>query len=149
MLKATRSLIQSGPRMMGRAVSCPVFDIGDRLRDPRYRASDAHLKKAYAFLQSTSPDYENAMKEAVVALESLARQITGESTLGRAADALERQKQVVPPVAKVLRALYEYRSRTPGVGHGGELPPSTEATEARLLVNLCSSALLHLVECDF
>jgi hypothetical protein len=148
MLRASRLLMQQGPRMLGRAVSGPVFDVADGLRDPRYQASTAHLRKAYGFLQGDKPDYENAAKEAVIALESQARRLTGQSTLGKAADALERQKLVAPPVAKVLRAMYEYRSRTPGVGHGSEAPPGTEASEARLVVNLCSSALLHLVETE-
>jgi hypothetical protein len=148
MLKPTRTLMRSGPRMMGRTVTGPTFDIIDRLRGERYRASEAQMVKAYNFLRGEQPDYENAAKEAVGALESLARRLSGEATLGKSADALKRRKLIDAPTAKILSDLYEYRSRTSGVGHGGETPPASEVSEARLIVNLCASALLFLVELD-
>jgi hypothetical protein len=147
-LMATQDLKQAGPRLMGRAVSGPIFDVLDSLSEQRYRAAATQLGKAYGFLRAKNPDYANAAKEAVAALESIARVITGASTLGRAIMELEQQKRIDSPTAKALGALYEYRSRTPGVGHGGKTPPSTEIAEARLIVNLCASASLYLLELD-
>lgn len=148
MLRPTPALMQSGPRMRGRVVTGPVFDVLDRLGSARYQASAAQLVKAYAFLGAAKPDYENAAKEAVGALESLARRLSGESTLGKSATKLQAQQIIDTPTAKILTDLYEYRNRTPGVGHGGTVPPASEVFEARLIVNLCASALLFLVELD-
>ena len=89
-----------------------------------------------------------AAKEAVGALESLARRLSGESTLGKSAVKLQARQIIDAPTAKILTDLYEYRNRTPGVGHGGATPPASEVFEARLIVNLCASALLFLVELD-
>ena len=52
------------------------------------------------------------------------------------------------PTQHAIHVANEYRSRTSGVGHGGETPPASEVSEARLIVNLCASALLFLVELE-
>jgi hypothetical protein len=148
LLRPSQALMQRGPRLTGPGVAGPIFDISDRLTEARYDASAQQLRKAYGFLAGEHPDYENAAKEAVGALESLARQMSGEATLGRSAATLLRRGAIDPPTAKILTDLYEYRNRTPGVGHGAETPAASELFEARLIVNLCASALLFLVELD-
>jgi hypothetical protein len=147
-LSPTQELLKSGPKLEGPTVSGPIFDISDRLTDARYAPSMQQLRKAYRFLQSSPIDCENAAKEAVGALESMARRVSGESTLGRAVPTLKDRDLVDETTAKILTNLYEYRNRTPGVGHGGLTPGAAEITEARLIVNLCAAALLYLVELD-
>lgn len=145
-LKASQALLQRGPRMLGPAVAGPVFDISDYLASAPLEASAQQFRKALAFLTGERPDYENAIKEAVGAVESRARQMTGESTLGRAADALRDTRRIPRSLARLLTALWEYRSSMPAVGHGGLKPADTEIVEARAMVNSCASALLYLLE---
>jgi hypothetical protein len=145
-LKATQALLQRGPLLMGNAVAGPVFNIRDYLKGAPDEASAQQFRKALGFLGGDHPDYENAVKEAVGAVESRARQMTRESTLGRAADALLRAGRIPRPLARWLHALYDYRSSMPAVAHGGLEPAGTENVEARALVNSCSAALLYLLE---
>lgn len=147
-LIATPKLKRSGPGLMASSVSGPVFDVLGALQAPRYAASAEQLRKSYRFLNDESPDYPNSAKDAVGALESLARRITGASTLGSAIGLLQDRGKIDVPAARILEAIYAYRNRTPGVGHGGITPPSTEVAEARLIVNLCASATLYLMELD-
>src|SRR5215208_3160744 len=107
----------------------PIVDVLSSLDTARHAAAATQMRKAYAFLNAKSPDYPNAAKEAVAAIESMARIITGASTLGKAVADLRGQNRIDPPTAKVLEALYTYRSATPGVGHGGKTVPSTEVAE--------------------
>jgi abortive infection Abi-like protein len=126
----------------------PIFDVLTSFRSQRYKASQTSLRKAYDFLSRENPDYPNAAKEAIAALESIARLITGAGTLGKAVERMKQHGKIDTPTANVLEAIYVYRNRTPGVGHGGATPPSTEVAEARLIVNLCASASLFLLELD-
>jgi hypothetical protein len=145
-LRSTPGLLQRGPRLLGAAVAGPVFDISDYLAGAPLEASAQQFRKALTYLTGERPDYENAIKEAVGAVESRARQMTGESTLGRAADALVRARRIPRPLARWLTALWDYRSSMPAVGHGGLEPADTEIVEARALVNSCAAALLYLLE---
>jgi hypothetical protein len=144
-LKPTQLLQQRGPRLVGPSVTGPLFDISDFLVGARFRASAQQFKKAVAFLNEERPDYENAIKEAVGAVESRARQMTGEATLGRASDELARCGLVPRSLAKLQTALNDYRNSMPAVGHGGVEPADTEALEARAMVNSCAAALLYLL----
>lgn len=144
-LRSSRELMHSGPRLVGAAVAGPVFDIRDFLAGAPSEASAQQFRKALTSLTSDSPDYENAIKDAVGALESRARQMTGASTLGRAIDMLVQEARIPRSFGRWLTAMWEYRSSEPAVGHGGLTPADTEASEARAMVNSCAAALLYLL----
>lgn len=148
LLRASTLLLQRGPRLVEGAVGGPVFDIREYLADPRHEASAQHFRKALGFLNADNPDYENAVSEAVRALESRARQMTGAATLGQAIKDLVARGRIPNSLGKMMTALYEYRNSMPGVGHGGTEPSSTSPAEARAMVNGCASALRYLLEAE-
>lgn len=117
------------------------------VREPLNDAPRAHLQKACAFLAGPCPDFANAAKEAITAVESRAKIVTGESdlTLGRLIPRLKDQHGLPSVIAKSLQAIWGYTSDAPGVRHGGITPPTITEDIARYVVRV-SAAALELLE---
>ncbi len=134
---------------LGVAPSATLLDARGRLTGARYAGVKAHLDKAWEFHLADAPDYENSAKEAVTALESMARIVAGAgATLGEALAKLRNAGRLHPALAKSLEGVWGYTNAAPGVRHGGTTPPSTLPSEAQLVVNLAAGAILYLVELD-
>jgi hypothetical protein len=136
-------------RLPGQSVS-PVFQVQDRLSAPRYSAAKAHFSKAASYMGGPRPDWPNAAKEAVTAVESLAKVITGRSseTLGDLIKHLRSVGKLPPPMDKMFEGLWGFANSAPGVRHGGTTPPSLSEAEATFVVNSSASAILYLLNID-
>ncbi len=136
-------------RMPGQSVS-PTFQVQEKLSAPRYAAAKEHFSKAVSYMAGPSPDWPNAAKEAVTAVESLAKIVSDreDETLGKAVAHLRATGKLAPPLDRVFDALWGYTSSTPGVRHGGTSPPTITETEAAFVVNLSASAILYLLNAD-
>lgn len=94
-----------------------------------------HFTKAKGFLEGRSPDYENACKEAVCTIESLATAMTGEKDLPAAIKKAAREGLIPRPLDDMIIKVYAYRGNEPGVGHGQASAPTVRRAEAELLVD--------------
>jgi len=125
------------------------------LGDPRLIKALTHFNKALAFFRTPSnPDFENAVKEAVCAVEAAARALFP-STGATLADVVKSitgsgPGQLPKPIAQTFHGLYGFRSGGQGIGHGGaeggtatkqlaEYSLSISASQIVLLVDLASS----------
>jgi len=123
----------------------------DRLLSaPRYDGPALHWQKAQDFLIAEQPDLANAAKEAVCAIEGLARVVTGvhTETLGELVKRLKGQYNVNPAMAKSLEGMWGFVSNSPGVRHGGATPANIEEGEARYVVDSCEAAIRFLLGLD-
>jgi hypothetical protein len=121
--------------------------VAEQLRAPRYAAIHDGWTKAHDFLRQTPPDYSNAAKESVGAVEQLARIITSSptATLGDCIKTLQRTGGVQPPLLKGIEELWGWTSGEPGVRHGaGDITPA----EAQYVLKLAEAALLLLLSLD-
>lgn len=94
--------------------------IRDLLRAPRYAHVHEQLEKADSLATGANPDYANALKEGMSAVESLARIVTpgAPSTLSDALKKL-RSLQVLPTgLDKAIEGLSTYLNNLPWVRHG-------------------------------
>jgi hypothetical protein len=95
------------------------------LGDPRLNEARAHYVKARRYFEDPSkPDYENAVKEAVCAVEAAARRLfphTNAKTLGDLVKRIQGSGEghLPKPLAETVTGLYAYRSAGDGVSHGG------------------------------
>jgi hypothetical protein len=112
---------------------------GEVIADSSLAASRMHYAKAQRFLNAADPDYENAAKEAVSALESLAKTLTGESDYTRAIKKATDAGLIPRPIDDIAIKLFAYRGNEPGVAHGSADTPDVTADEARLVYNLAGS----------
>lgn len=106
-----------------------------------------HLRQAVQMLgQRPEPDYRNAIKEAVSAVESACRHITGDKsvTLGAALKVLDQYVPIHGAMKEAFRRLYGYASDEPGVRHGMPADPNVGFDEAKFMVVACSAFVNYL-----
>jgi hypothetical protein len=120
------------------------------LSPPRYAGPAAHWQKADEFARGDQRDLPNAAKEAICAVEGLARIVTGAhtDTLGELIKKLKTSHNVKPAMAKTLEGLWGFTSNSPGVRHGGATPATIDEGEARYVVDGCEAAIRFLLTLD-
>lgn len=122
------------------------------LGDPRLASARKHYDKALQFFRNPSkPDYENAVKEAVCAVEAAGKALfptAKASTLGDLAKWLTTTKDVSVPKALVqtITGIYAYRSGGDGVGHGGAAGGAATAEVTEYVLAVCASQIIYLVD---
>jgi hypothetical protein len=117
------------------------------LRAPRYKAVQESLRKSVELLRGG--DRENAAKEAVLAVESLARIVTGKSaTLGEIVKILKAEGKIPPPLEKVFHGIWGYSSTAPGIRHGGAESADVPESVAAFVHNTAVAAIHLLLELD-
>lgn len=122
------------------------------LGDPRLGGARKHYDKALHFFRSPSkPDYENAVKEAVCAVEAAGKTLFPQAkaaTLGDLAKWFSSTEDVSVPKALVqtITGIYGYRSGGDGVGHGGAAGGAATTEVAEYVLAVCASQIIYLVD---
>ena len=120
------------------------------LQDPRFKGPEEQFQRALgAFNRKPEPDRANAVKDAVGALEGVARVITGDlkSTLADLLKANQALKQLIPqPLRVLVEKLYAYRGEKEGVAHGQTSLLAVKDEEAELVIGMCASIIILLAK---
>jgi len=125
-----------------------VAEIEAALKIP-FDSARGHLEKALALLSDReNPDYENSIKESISAVESVAREATGDSkaTLGQLADSIDLH----PAFQEGLKKLYGFTSDAGGIRHAddsskpGKYLKPNQAT-ARFMLVTCSAFVNYII----
>ena len=102
-----------------------------------------HFDKAISlFSDRENPDYANAVKEAISALEALAQHLLGneKATLG---EAIKKLDKVPLALQEGIRKIYGYTSNEGGIRHGNSASTHTvDFTEAKFII-VVASALVN------
>jgi len=109
--------------------------------------AQTHLKSALHMLgKRPTPDYRNAVKEAICAVESVAKQLGKNDSQGLAGALDELAKKV--PIHGALKAafvkLYGYTSDADGIRHAILDEPNVDFDEAKYMVVACSAFVNYL-----
>ncbi|KWN14372.1 hypothetical protein WT83_18165 [Burkholderia territorii] len=111
--------------------------------------ANEHLRTALALLgQKPEPDYRNATKEAISAIESVTK-ILGESSAqglsGALAD-LNKKVEIHPSLRNAFVKLYGYASNEEGVRHSlGDEATNVGFDEAKYMIVACSAFMNYLI----
>jgi len=129
--------------LVGRA----TVAMGDRRLD----GARKHYAKAVGFFRhATKPDYENAVKEAVCAVEAAGKSLFPDakaSTLGDLVKWLVAEDVKLPKtLGQTISALYGFRSGGEGVGHGGATGGEVTAYVAEYILAVSASQIIYLVD---
>jgi hypothetical protein len=122
------------------------------LGDPRLSQARTHYEKALRFFRNPSnPDYENAVKDAVCAVEAAAKELFPEAkvaTLGDMAKWLAGNDagKLPRPLAQTFTGVYGFRSGGEGVGHGGTDGGAVTVELAEYVLALAASQIILLVD---
>lgn len=122
------------------------------LGDPQLLSARRHFDKALRFFRHpSSPDYENAVKEAVCAVEAAGKLIfpmAKASTLGDLVKWFSSTKEISVPkaICQTLTGVYAFRSGGDGVGHGGASGGKATLEVTEYILAVCASQIIYLVD---
>ena len=96
------------------------------------------------------PDYENVVKEAVCAVEAVARVLfpDGRPTLGEVVKSLAGSEpgQIPKTIANTFHGMYGFRNSGEGVGHGGTKGGASTKEIAEYAFAVSASQIIFLVD---
>ena len=106
-----------------------------------------HIRRSAAFLfDRKKPNYPNAVKEAISAVESACCVVTGNSkaTLGQALKEIEKIHSLHPAFKEAFSKLYGYTSDAGGIRHGSIDLAKVTFEEAKYMLVACSAFVNYL-----
>lgn len=124
-----------------------LIDTVQLLIGPQYPAVMRQFQKAKDFLyHSDEPDYLNSVKEAVGAVEGLAKAICDrpKDTLPDLLPELKRRHLAHAAMGKIIEAIYAVRSDEPGIAHGAYTSSGFEYADAEFILDISSCVLIYL-----
>jgi hypothetical protein len=116
--------------------------------DPRFGGPAEQWQKAEKHLSTRPPDAQNAIKDAIGALEGVVKIIAGNhsETLGRLLPSLCTTLGVPNTLRAALSSLYGYRGDEGGIAHGAVSGLPERVHEAELVVHWCAAAIVYLIK---
>ena len=147
---------KSGYRFIDGMVSPIVGEIEiaciEEASNTQFSSVNTHLQKALQFYSDREhPDYENSIKEAISAVESMCCTITGmsgaQATLGNALKHLEDSGVILHSALRsAFEKMYGYATDTNGIRHGGIDFKNAPAEDAKYMMISCSAFINYLLE---
>jgi len=120
----------------------------ENLLQGKYNSVLEQFQKAIKFLyDSKPPDSLNCVKEAVGAVEALAKILLNQpsKTLGDLAKPLSVAYLKHPAMEKIIHGIYGVASDIPGARHGAYRTPDFDKYDAEYILNVASSVIIYLM----
>ena len=112
-------------------------------------AARQHTQAAISlFSKKPEPDYRNAIKEAISAVEAAARVITEnpKATLGDALKKINENMAIHPALREAMNKLYGYTSDEGGIRHAMLEESNIDEAEAKFMIVACSAFVNFCVQ---
>lgn len=131
----------------------PITDVVEKeaiekaLESGPYNGAQTHLRQALQNLANREkPDYRNSIKESISAVESLARELSGnpKATLGDALEVLEREGYIHVALKRGFSAIYGYTSDADGIRHAMLEASEVDVTDAIYFLVSCAAFINYL-----
>jgi len=115
----------------------------------KFVGAQQHLQAAIAlFSKKPNPDYRNSIKEAISAVEAIARVVTGnpKATLGEALKKIDERMVIHPALREAMNRLYGYTSDEGGIRHAMLEQSNIDEAEAKFMIVTCSAFVNFCVQ---
>lgn len=125
-----------------------IAEITQAITESPFSGSRHHLQTALDLMSSREkPDYRNSIKESISAIESVAREMTGNknATLGDALKVIEKSGDLHGALKAGFSSLYGYTSDADGIRHGMIEVPNLTSADAKYFLVICSAFVNYLV----
>jgi hypothetical protein len=112
-----------------------------------FSGAAAHLQSALRMLSDREdPDYRNAIKESISAVESAARVVTGHKKpmLSQLLSILEKSGHIHPAQKDAFTKLYGYTSDEGGIRHAMLEEPDISFADAKYMLVVCAAFVAYL-----
>lgn len=127
-----------------------IEEIETALRVP-YGPAKEHIRKALVlFSNRQNPDYKNSINESIQAVESIAKEVTGDSnaTLGKLTKRLQKRLNLHSVFVEGLNKLYGFTSDVTRHGNASrksDKHPKPDQATARFMLVLCSAFVNYII----
>ncbi len=126
-----------------------IEEISEAL-DSRYAGCQTHLRKALEHMSSReNPDYRNSIKESISAVESIAKEITGDkdASLKKALTQIEKSGKIHGALKEGFVSLYGYTCDADGIRHAviEDEGANLTFTDAKYFLVACSAFVNYLI----
>ncbi len=126
-----------------------IEEVSEALNSP-YSGCQTHLRKALEHMSNReSPDYRNSIKESISAVESVAKEITGNkgATLKDALIQIEKSGKIHGALQSGFVSLYGYTSDADGIRHAmiKDKGANLTFTDAKYFLVTCSAFVNYLI----
>ncbi len=116
--------------------------------DSRFTAASNQFAKAISLTeQRPTPDYANAVKDAVGTVESVMN-VVGKTTATTLSELTNRppfREAIDPIIRNIIEKIYAYRGNAEAVAHGATGNPPVDEDEAYLMITLSSGTIAYLI----
>mgnify|MGYP001089164856 CR=1 FL=1 len=125
-----------------------VIDRAQKLLEhEKFAGPNAQFQKAIDFFSKMpEPDIQNTIKEAVGALEAIAKILENKekADFGKLIPILVRKGVLKKPLDKCFTVIYAFRGKEPGVAHGEYKLSELNVADAELILNFCAAGIVFL-----
>lgn len=135
-------LLKVGSKEFDEAVTDSRIELGD----PRFAVALGQFEKALDFRNSMPPDYPNAVKEAVNALEGTLQIIVNMPGTALPTLLSNLQPSLPSSLKKLYDGLYAYGSASEGARHAGVGGPVPTAEEAEFIIHTVAAAIRYVIK---
>jgi hypothetical protein len=114
-----------------------------------YAGVTTHLSSALSHLTNrTNPDFRNSIKESISAVESLAKQLSGDqsATLGAVLKSLEKSHALHPALKNAFSSLYGYTNDSHGIRHALMDQDTLTKADAKFMLVCCSAFVNYAIQ---
>jgi hypothetical protein len=115
----------------------------------KFVGAQQHLRAAVSlFSKKPNPDYRNSIKEAISAVEAVARIMTEnpKATLGEALKKIDERMAIHPALREAMNRLYGYTSDEGGIRHAMLEQSNIDEAEAKFMIVTCSAFVNFCVQ---
>ncbi|UOF21938.1 AbiJ-NTD4 domain-containing protein [Pseudomonas syringae] len=138
-----------GGRVMQITSAEEVSEINSAIAANGFAGVNTHIRTALTMLTDReNPDYRNSIKESISAVESLAKQLTGNprATLTPALSELERSHSLHPALKNAFSSLYGWTSDAHGIRHALMDVSNLTYADARFMLITCSAFINFAID---
>lgn len=115
----------------------------------KFLGAQQHLRAAVSlFSKKPEADYRNSIKEAISAVEAVARVVTEnpKATLGEALKKIDEKMTIHPALREAMNRLYGYTSDEGGIRHAMLEQSNIDEAEAKFMIVTCSAFVNFCVQ---
>jgi hypothetical protein len=126
-----------------------ITQVRQVLQKSEYHGPNEQFEKAIGFLnQRPNPDTANCVKDAIGAVEGLARIISGNNklVLNKILDSEPFRSEIHGALREMMQKLYAYRGDAEGAGHGQTSTCQISIEEAELTLGTSASCMIYLAK---
>ncbi len=149
-LEPTAQGLQAESRRLEESSPSAASPLIESLTPARYRAVRAAWVRSQAAAHGPSRNLPEAIREAINAVEGMARIVSGAytDTLGGIIQKLRSAGRLNPTIARSVEAVWAFTNNTPGIRHGAAKEVEIHNRDARYILESCESAVKLLLDLD-